>query len=158
MNQNLSNENLNKLSIVEVPDGVIGNIHHFRNYDPSRIVHYELKANRLLLFMDEKMRIEAMTEFRSTLEAFRYEVGRGVRPEVEAFYQFDYVEDFTELTFTVDRIEYEQDITAEMIEMSIVEDAIKYQIYSGNAICVQVRYIDYATKQVFEQRKYPIRR
>ncbi|WP_274309560.1 hypothetical protein [Solibacillus daqui] len=156
MKQNLSNEKFTKLSIVEVPDGVIGNIHQFRNFDPSRIVHYELKNERLLLFMDEEMRLEAMAEFRSTAEAFHYEVGRGVRPEVEAFYRFDYKDDFSELLFTVDRIKYEQDISAEMIEMSIVEDAIKYQIYSRRAIHVQVKYIDYATNQIFVQRNYPV--
>lgn len=158
MKINHLSEKMANLSVVEVPDGVIGSIHRFRNYDPTRIIHYELKDNRLFLFMDEEKRLEAMTEFRSTLEAFHYEVGRGVRPEVEAFYHFDYQEDFTELTFTVDRLEYEQDITAEMIEMSIVEDAIKYQIYSRKPIRVQVTYIDYATKRVFEQRNYPVTR
>ena len=155
MKHNLSNEQFARLSVVEVPDGVLGNIHQFKNFDPSRIVHYELKEDRLLLYMEEVMRLEAMLEFRSTIEAFRYEVDRGVLPEVEAFTAFDYNEDFSTLTFTVDREQFEEDITAEMIEISIAEDAIKYQIYSRKPIGVEVRYRDVKTNQLFEQRTYP---
>ena len=99
MKHNLSNEQFARLSVVEVPDGVLGNIHQFKNFDPSRIVHYELKEDRLLLYMEEVMRLEAMLEFRSTIEAFRYEVDRGVLPEVEAFTAFDYNEDFSTRCF-----------------------------------------------------------
>ena len=152
---NLSEEQFARLAVVEIPDGVLGNIHQFKNFDPSRIVHYELKEDSLLLYMEEVKRLEAMLEFRSTIEAFRYEVERGVRPEVEVFSSFEYTEDFSVLTFTVDRTEYEQDITAEMIELSITEDAIKYQIYNRKPIGVEVRYKDVTTNQVFEQRTYP---
>ncbi|MGN7476631.1 hypothetical protein ACTHOQ_02155 [Solibacillus silvestris] len=150
-----SKEQLAKLSIVEVPDGVIGNIHQFRNFDPSRILHYELKEDRLLIYMEESVRVESINDFHSTVEAFRYEVERGVRPEVEAFRSFTYNADLSELKFTVDREIFEQDITAEMIEISIVEDAIKFQIYSRKPIGVQVYYHDDKTKLLFEQRAYP---
>ena len=42
-----------------------------------------------------------------------------------------------------------------MIELSITEDAIKYQIYNRKPIGVEVRYKDVTTNQVFEQRTYP---
>ena len=152
---NLTDEQFARLAVVEIPDGVLGNIHQFKNFDPTRLVHYELKEDCLLLYMEEAMRLEAMLEFRSTIEAFHYEVERGVRPEVEIFSSFEFNEDFSILIFTVDRAQYEEDITAEMIEISIAEDAIKYQIYSRKPIGVEVRYRDSNTKQIFEQRTYP---
>lgn len=155
---NLSDEQFARLSVVEIPDGVLGNIHQFKNFDSSRIVHYELKEDCLVLYMEEKMRLEAMHEFHSTIEAFRYEVERGVRPEVEVFTAFEYSENFSTLIFTVDRAQFEEDITAEMIEISIAEDAIKYQIYSRQPIGVEVRYRDVKTNEIFEQRNYPEQR
>lgn len=155
MDREISPEQLARLSVVEVPDGVIGNIHQFKNFDPMRILHFQLKEDRLLIYMEEAMRLEAIKEFRSAIETFRDEVEQGVRPEVEVFHSFIYNEDFSELLFIVDRKEFEQDITAEMIEISIVEDAIKYQIYSHKNIGVQVNYQDAETKEIFEQHVYP---
>ena len=155
MGQEFSKDQLTKLSIVEIPDGVIGNIHQFKNFDPSRILHYELKEDCLLIYMEEWVRLEAINEFSGTVEDFRNEVERGIRPEVEAFESFEYNEDLSELKFTVKRDLFEQDILAEMLEISIVEDAIKFQIYSRKSIGVQVYYLDDMTKLVFEQRFYP---
>lgn len=155
MGQEFSKEQLARLSIVEIPDGVIGNIHQFKNFDPSRILHYELKEDCLLIYMEESIRLEAITEFSRTIEDFRNEVEKRIRPEVEAFEAFEYNEDLSELRFTVKRELFNQDILAEMLEISIVEDAIKFQIYSRKSIGVQVYYLDDKTKLVFEQRFYP---
>lgn len=151
----MGQEQLAKLSIVEIPDGVIGNIHQFKNFDPSRILHYELKEDCLLIYMEESVRLEAINEFSRTIEDFRNEVERGIRPEVEAFEAFEYNDDLSELKFTVKRELFDHDILAEMLEISIVEDAIKFQIYSRKSIGVQVYYLDDKTKLVFEQRFYP---
>lgn len=155
VNYKQSNEELANLSIVENPDGVIGDIQKFINYDPTRILHFEIEAQRLMIYMKETMRLEAIDEFKSTIEAFHYEVLRNVRLEVEAFYIFEYDEHFSHLTFTVNRTEFEQDITAKMIELSIVEDALKYQIYSRKKIGVNVYYKDRQTNEIFKSLFYP---
>lgn len=156
MNRGLSKEELVKLEIVKVPNGILGDITKFKNFNPSRILHYEIRNNELLLYMKEVHRLEAIEEFKSTIEAFRFEVERGVSPEVEAFYSFEFDRDFTKFMVTVDQQQFEQDITAEMIELTIVEDALKYQMYNRKPVGVEVFYRDKQSKEMFKKREYPI--
>lgn len=156
MNRELSQEQLAKLEIVKVPNDVLGDITKFKNFDPSRILHYEIRNNELLLFMKEVHRLEAIEEFKSTIEAFRFEVERGISPEVESFYSFEFDRDFTRFMMTVDQQQFEQDITAEMIEMTIVEDALKYQMYNRKPVGVKVYYRDKQTKEMFTKKEYPM--
>lgn len=146
------------LSAIEIPDLVLGSIKNFRNFDPERILDYQFRDGKLYIFISEIDRLGSIQEFRSTIEAFLYEVERGVRPETEAYREFRYDTDFTELAFLVDRPLFEQDVSAEMIELSIVEDALKYQLYSRKAIGVTVYYKDVATGEIFLTRVYPLKK
>lgn len=105
--------------------------------------------------MSERDRLESIQEFRSTIDAFSSEVERAVLPETEAFADFQFDLDFTELYFSVNRQLFEQDISAEMIERSIVEEALKYQLYSRKSIGVTAYYKDVATDNVFLTRNFP---
>lgn len=147
--------NHSSLCAIEIPDAVLGSIKNFRNFDPWRILDFQFHNGKLLIFMSEMDRLESMQEFRSTIEAFLYEVERAVGPETEAYEAFHFDPDFAELYFTVDRLLFEQDVSAEMIERSIVEDALKYQLYSRKPIGVTVYYKDAATDGVFLIRSYP---
>lgn len=148
-------DSYSNLSAIEIPDLVLGSIKNFRNFDPERILDYQFRNGKLVIFLSEFHRLESIQEFRSTVEAFLYEVERAVRPETEAFRKFRFDPDFTELCFTVDRVLFEQDISAEMIERSLVEDALKYQLYSRKPIGVTVYYNDATTGEVFTKRHYP---
>ncbi len=157
LNQELSKEELAKLEVIKVPNDLFGDITKFKNLDPSRILHYEVKNNELLLYMKEVHRLEAIEEFKSTIEAFQFEVEQGISPEVEVFYSFEFDRDFTKFMMTVDQLQFEQDITAEMIELTLVEDALKYQIYNRKPVGVNVYYRDKQSKEMFKKRVYPIR-
>lgn len=147
--------NQSNVSAIEIPDLVLGAIKNFRNFDPERILDFQFRDGKLVIFISEMNRLESIQEFRSTAEAFLYEVERGIRPEVEVYRAFQFDSDFVELTFTVDRALFEQDISAEMIELSIVEDALKYQLYSRKSIGITVYYKDAETREVFLTRHYP---
>lgn len=150
-----SAEELASLSKIILRDGVIGSIDTFSNFDPTRIRYYEKYDDHIVLYMSEIDRLDAIQQYKSTLEAFKYEVDRGVREEAQAFKHFEYDDDFTKLTFYVNRTLFSQDISAMMIERSIVDDILKYQLYYRKPIQVHVRYIDMDTKQLIEQRFYP---
>lgn len=153
-----SSTNHTNLSAIEIPDLVIGSIKNFCNFDPDRIFDYKFQDGKLYIYMNEINRLESIQEFRSTLEAFLYEVERGVRPETEAFQQFQYDDDFQLLQFTVDKLLFEQDSSAEMIELSLVEDALKYQLYSRKSIGVNVQYRDAQTGEILVNRLYPVKK
>lgn len=143
------------LSKITIPDGVIGSIKRFKNFDPQRIQRYEMTSDEVIIFMTEEDRLQAMEEIRTRIEAYRYEIERQLRPETEAFHQFDYNQDFHEIIFTVDQQIFEEDISALMIELSVVEDALKYQLYSRKEVGVHVQYKDTKTNEFFEDRYYP---
>lgn len=143
------------LSKVELPDQVLGETKHFKNYDPARIQYFDIVSNGVHLYMNEIDRIQAMEEFKSTIEAFRYEVERGVRPEVQAYSKFEYDSNFQQLIFYVKRVPFEQDVTTDMIERSIVEDCIRFQVYSRKPIGVEVVYIDVENNERIIERIYP---
>lgn len=147
--------NASNLSAIEIPDLVMGSIKRFRNFDPERILDFQFRDGKLYIYMNEQSRLESIQEFQSTIEAFLYEVKRAVRPEVSAFLDFQFDQDFQRLQFTVKRSLFEQDSTAEMIKLSLVEDAIKYQLYSRKPIGVNVQYRDGLTGEVFINQLYP---
>ena len=155
MKQNDRDFNHQYLAKVELPDQVLGNTDNFTNYDPARIQHFDIVTGGVHLYMNEIDRIQAMKEFKSTIEAFQIEVERGVLPEVQAYSKVEYDPDYKQLRFYVDRILFEQDVTANMIERSIVEDCIRYQVYSGLNIGVEVSYIDAKTNERFAHKEYP---
>lgn len=143
------------LTQITLPDKVLGSVKNFRNYDPSRIQHYELIDGAVHLYMNELDRLEAMEEFKSTIEAFRYEVERRVRPETQAYKSFSYSEDFSTFTFIVNKELFLEDVSAIMIERSIVEDAMRYQLYSKKKIGVYVLYKDAFDGSIIREKTYP---
>lgn len=147
--------NQSNLSAIEIPDLVLGSIKNFRNFDPERILDYQFRDGKLTIFISEMDRLESIQEFRSTIEAFLYEIERGVSPETEAYHTFHFDPDFTALHFMVSRSLFEQDISAKMIERSLAEDALKYQLYSRKPIGVTVYYNDAETNEIFLTRSYP---
>lgn len=155
MDLTILKEKFEKLTVVKVPNAIIGDIRKFKNYDPARIIHYELIENEMCIYMEEKKRLEAMEEFKSTIEALQFEVERGVSPETESFLSFRFDSALTNFIFVVKKELFERDITAEMIEKSIVEDALKYQIYSGKPIGVHVYYYDSETNNLIKECSYP---
>ena len=155
MAQHLSDEQRGRLAQIEIPNGVLGDVHTFRNFDPERVKEYEVVGNTLILYVDELARLEAIQEFRSTIEAFRYEVERGVREETESFSEFYYSDHFEELKFYVKRDMIEEDFSAKMIELSVVEDALKYQLFSKKEVGVTVYYIDTETNETLSKTVYP---
>lgn len=139
---------------IKLPDHVMGPISRFSNFDPNRIQDYKLCDGFIYLHMYEEDRIQAMEEFMSTVKAFQMEVERGVRPETEAYRSFMFDQDLRLLKFTVDKSLLAVDVSAKMIERSLVEDVIRYQVYSGNNIGVTVQYIDYQSKKIIEKQHY----
>ncbi|MER2190141.1 MAG: hypothetical protein ABS951_04210 [Solibacillus sp.] len=99
--------------------------------------------------------MESIQEFRSTIETFLYEIERGVSPETEAYVEFRFDQNFTELHFSVNWTLFEQDVSVKMIELSIVEDALKYQLSSRKPIGVTVYYNDAEMNEIFLTRSYP---
>ncbi|WP_332646966.1 hypothetical protein [Lysinibacillus sp. 54212] len=132
----------------------MGRLHTFSNYDPTRIRHYELRDGFIYLYMYEEDRLQAMEESFSTLEAFQYEVERKVLPETIAYTSFIFDRELQLLEFSVDKSLYVDDVSVKMIELSLVEDSIRYQVYSGMQIGVTVQYIDYESKEIIETRHY----
>ena len=146
--------NQEELIKISLPDYVMGPIHSFSNYDPTRIQRYETSDGKIYLYMTEGDRLGAIAEFLSTLEAFQYEVERGVRPETVAYKSFTFDKDLQLLEFFVYKSLYVIDVSAKMIELSLVEDSIRYQVYSEKSVGVTVQYIDYDSKEVIETRHY----
>jgi hypothetical protein len=155
MNLDTLRGKLEILSVVEIPNYILGDIQKFKNYDPTRIIHYELKGNHLCIYMEENKRLEAMEEFRSTVEALQYQVERKGSPLVRSFESFQFDTDLANLIFVVKKELFERDFTAKVIEKSIVEDALKYQIYSRKAIGVRVYYRDAESNKLIRECIYP---
>ncbi|MER2000049.1 MAG: hypothetical protein ABS882_09745 [Lysinibacillus sp.] len=109
-------KDLSKLTQITLPDQVLGSVQHFKNYDPLRIRHFELINGTVHLYMNELDRLQAMQEYRSTVEAFRYEVERRVRPETQSYKSFDYTDNFQSFTFVISKELFANDVTAMMIE------------------------------------------
>ena len=148
-------KDLSKMTQITLPDQVLGSVQQFKNYDPSRIQHFELTNGAVHLYMNEVDRLQAMLEYKSTIEAFRYEVDRRVRPETQSYKSFDYTDNFVLFTFIVSAELFADDVTAMMIERSLVEDAMRYQLYSKKRIGVRVVYQDAYSGEVIRERVYP---
>ena len=148
-------KDLTKLTQITLPDSILGAVQRFKNYDPSRIQHYELIDSAVYLYMNELDRLNAMQEYKSTIEAFRYEVERRVRPETQSYKSFDYTDNFERFTFVVNSELFEEDISSMMIERSIVEDAMRYQLYGKKKIGVHVVYKDAFSGEMIRERNYP---
>ena len=155
MSEQNAPKNVSNLTQIILPDKVLGPIKKFSNFDPTRIQHYELVDNEVHLYINELDRLQALQEFKSTIEAFRYEVDRRVRPEIQSFKSFHYTDDFNEFTFVVSGELFKDDVSAMMIERSIVEDAIRYQLYAKKKIGVRVIYKDAYTNHVIREKVYP---
>lgn len=133
----------------------MGDVQLFSNFDPDRIQHYEVTENAVHIYMNEIHRMQAISEFMSTVEAFRYEVEHGIYPEAAAYKSFDYDFEFSMLTFVVDKELFMEDILAKMIERNIVEDCIRFQLYSRKPLGVTVKYVDSKSLHVFLTYEYP---
>lgn len=148
-------KDIGMLTRVQLPNDVLGRTERFKNYDPARIRFFEVVEHGVHLYMNEEDRQQAMEEFRSTAQAFQFEAARGLRSEVQAYKAFYYDDHFSMLRFKVNRALFEEDITVNMIERSIVEDCIRYQVYRKVPIQVTVKYIDEQTDRVFLEKTYP---
>lgn len=152
--ENSSNDGT-KLTQITLPDQVFGSVKSFKNYDPSRIQHFELIDGGVHLYMSELDRLHAMQEYKSTVEAFRFEVDRRVRPETQSYKSFYYADDFSSFTFEVNKELFTEDVSSMMIERSIVEDAMRYQLYAKKKIGVHVIYKDAYSGEVIREKMYP---
>lgn len=152
---NQTSKDISKLTQITLPDEVLGSVKQFKNYDPSRIQHYELIGDSVRLYMSELDRLNAMQEYRSTVNAFRYEVERRVRPETQSYKSFHYTDDFQSFVFEVSPGLFMEDVSALMIERSIVEDAMRYQLYAKKKIGVHVVYKDAHSGEIIREKIYP---
>ena len=143
------------LTEIMIPTSIIGDVTTFTNFDPIRIEHFIIEKDHVKIYLSEVNRMEAIREFQTTIEAFQYEVERGLREETVSFKSFDYDFDYTHLNFAVYKHAFEEDISAEMIEKSIVYDALMYQLYSKKPLHVMVKYVDAETRFVFLKKTYP---
>lgn len=139
---------------VEIPDGVVGATEEFRNFDPNRIQSFTVEKNRVLLRMNLVDFEQSLREFKSTIEAFHDEVHNGSSEEVEVFTGFIYDDDLRLLQYFVEGEHYLTDISSEIIEASLVMDALYYQLYRGLKPKVVVQYIDGHTIKLLAQKEF----
>ncbi|MFJ7949961.1 hypothetical protein ACIQZG_00365 [Lysinibacillus sp. NPDC096418] len=145
-------------TIVEfaIPDGVVGATEKFRNFDPKRIRSFKVEKNRVLLCMNLLDYELSIREFKSTIEAFYDEVHNGSSEEVEVFTDFIYDNDLRILQCFVEGERYLTDISSEIIEASLVIDALYYQLYFGLHPKVTVQYIHGYTKTLLAEKVFPV--
>ena len=139
---------------VAIPDGVVGAVEQFRNFDPNRIQSYTVEKNRVLLRMNLLDFELSIREFKSTIEAFYHEVHHGSSEEVEVFTDFMYDDDLRILQCFVESEHYVTDVSSEIIEASLVGDALYYQLYRGLNPKVIVQYIHGQTKKLLAQKEF----
>lgn len=139
---------------VAIPDGVVGAVKKFRNFDPNRIQSFTVEKNRVLLRMNLLDFELSIREFKSTIEAFYHEVHHGSSEEVEVFTDFMYDDDLRKLQCFVEGKHYVTDISSEIIEASLVGDALYYQLYRGLNPKVVVQYIHGHTKKLLAQKEF----
>lgn len=141
---------------VAIPDGVLGAAKEFRNFDPNRIQSFTIEKNRILLSMKLLDFELSIREFKSTIEAFYDEVHNGSSEEVEVFTDFMYDDDLRVLQCFVEGERYLTDISFEIIEASLVIDALYYQLYLGLQPKVTVQYIHGHTKKLLAKKEFPL--
>lgn len=139
---------------VAIPDGVVGATEKFRNFDPNRIQSFRVEENRVLLRLNLADFEQSLHEFKSTIEAFHYEVHHGTSEEVEVFTGFMYDDQLRTLQFFVEGEQYLDDISSEIIEASLVMDAFYYQLYRGLQAKVIVQYIDGHSIKLLAKKEY----
>ncbi|MFJ7735333.1 hypothetical protein ACIQ2D_03225 [Lysinibacillus sp. NPDC097287] len=141
---------------VAIPDGVVGAAKDFRNFDPNRIQSFTVEKSRVLLRMNLLDFELSIREFKSTIEAFYDEVHNGSSEEVEVFTDFIYDDNLRILQCYVKGERYLTDISSEIIEASLVIDALYYQLYRGLHPKVTVQYIHGHTKKLLAEKEFPI--
>ena len=144
-----------KLCEVKIPNGVVGDIYSFRNYDPKRIPTYKIEGEQLLLYMTEQNRQLALQEFKEVHYTFYEAVHAQELPEVMAYCNFIVEDDLTVLTFYMKQSTYRQDLLTAVIELALVLEAFYYQIYAGmQSPTVTVRYVTQDGASVYEEVLY----
>lgn len=145
----------NDLVCVIIPDGIVGNIDDFSNYDPNRIAHYTIKNQQLLLYMTEENRQLALQDFKSMVQAFKEQVDTCEDIEVASYAKFECNDDLTVLDFYMQQADYRSDIFTAIIESTLVIDVLYYQLYAGNIKpCIKVRYFSKDSHTLYETLQF----
>ncbi|KFL43358.1 hypothetical protein CH76_07365 [Lysinibacillus sp. BF-4] len=120
-----------ELCEVKIPNGVVGDIHSFRNYDPLRIKRYAIQQEQLCLVMTEKDRRQALEEFKQISYTFYDAVQAQQLPEVMAYSNVIFEDELTVFTFYMKKANYKADLLTAIIEPTLLIDAFYYQLYRG---------------------------
>lgn len=139
-----------KLCEVKIPNGVVGDIYSFRNYDPKRIPTYKIEGEQLLLYMTEQNRQLALQEFKEVHYTFYEAVHQQNIPEAMAYHNYIVEDELTVLTFYMKQATYGQDLLTAIIEPALVLEAFYYQLYLGvHHPTVTVRYVSQDGESVY---------
>lgn len=139
-----------ELCEVKIPNGVVGDIHSFRNYDPLRIKYYHLKGDELWLTMTEIDRQHALQEFKQISYTFYEAVQAQQLPEVAAYHNVIFEHHLQVYTFYMKEPTYKADLLTAVIEPALLVDAFYYQLYSGvTAPQITTRYVSADGAEVY---------